>query len=74
MTRREVHKYELLIYWSAKDHQFLVEVPDLPGCMADGATAAEAAANVEEVISVWIETAREDGREVPKPRVNRALA
>jgi predicted RNase H-like HicB family nuclease len=47
---------------------FLVEVPDLPGCMADGETPAEAAANAEEVISVWIDTARKDGLPIPAPR------
>jgi predicted RNase H-like HicB family nuclease len=68
MTPSEAHKYELLIYWSAEDQLFLVEVPDLPGCMADGETPAEAAANAEEVISVWIDTARESGRPIPEPR------
>jgi predicted RNase H-like HicB family nuclease len=68
MTHSEAHKYELVIYWSAEDRLFLVEVPDLPGCMADGETPAEAAANAAEVISVWIEAARAAGREVPEPR------
>ena len=68
MPQSEGHKYELLIYWSAEDQLFLVEVPDLPGCMADGETPAEAAANAEVVISVWIDTAREAGRPIPEPR------
>jgi predicted RNase H-like HicB family nuclease len=68
MPQSEGHKYELLIYWSPEDQLFLVEVPDLPGCMADGETPAEAAANAEEVISVWIDTAREDGLPIPAPR------
>ena len=68
MALSKAHKYELLIYWSAEDQLFLVEVPDLPGCMADGDTPAEAAANAEEVISVWIDTAREAGRPIPEPR------
>lgn len=61
-------KYEIIIYWSKDDDAFVAEVPELPGCMADGATYQEALANAEEIISEWIETARELGRDVPEPR------
>jgi predicted RNase H-like HicB family nuclease len=61
-------RYELIIWWSSEDSAFLVEVPELPGCVADGATYEEALANVQQVISEWIETARELGREIPEPR------
>jgi predicted RNase H-like HicB family nuclease len=61
-------KYELIIWWSEEDAAFLVEVPELPGCMADGATYQEAIANVEVVIAEWVETARDLGRTVPEPR------
>lgn len=64
----EKYRYELIIYWSAEDQAFVAEVPELPGCMADGATYGEAVANVEVIIDEWIETARELGREVPKPK------
>ena len=64
----ETHKYELIIYWSKADNAFVVEVPELPGCMADGATYAEAVANAETIIDEWIETARELGRPVPEPK------
>jgi predicted RNase H-like HicB family nuclease len=64
----ENHKYEIIIYWSAEDQAFVAEVPELAGCMADGATYAEAVANVEVIIGEWIETARELGREVPEPK------
>ena len=57
-------RYELIIYWSKDDDCFVVEVPELPGCMADGQTYAEAVANAEIVIAEWIETARELGAEV----------
>jgi hypothetical protein len=40
-------RYELIIYWSKADNSFLVEVPELPGCMADGATYEEAVANAQ---------------------------
>lgn len=61
-------KYEVIIYWNEEDQAFLAEVPELPGCMADGASTHEALANVEMVAREWIETARELGREIPEPK------
>ncbi|HET9016045.1 MAG TPA: type II toxin-antitoxin system HicB family antitoxin [Thermomicrobiaceae bacterium] len=61
-------KYEVVIYWSVDDAAFIAEVPELPGCAADGQSAAEALANVEVVAREWIETARELDRPVPTPR------
>ncbi len=63
-----VPKYELIIYWSDEDKAFIVEVPELPGCMADGASYREALENVEIVIAEWIETAKKLGRTVPRPK------
>lgn len=60
--------YEMILYWSKEDDCYLVEVPELPGCMADGKTRAEAVANAEIIISEWIEVAKEDGRPIPVPR------
>ncbi|MGA3113713.1 MAG: type II toxin-antitoxin system HicB family antitoxin [Syntrophobacteraceae bacterium] len=61
-------RYEVIIYWSDQDQAFIAEVPELPGCAADGATYQEAVANVETVIQEWIETAQELGRSVPAPK------
>ena len=61
-------KYEVIIYWSDDDQAFIAEVPELPGCAADGETHQEALANVEVVIQEWIETAKELGREIPEPK------
>ncbi|WP_072620754.1 type II toxin-antitoxin system HicB family antitoxin [Spirulina major] len=61
-------KYQLVIYWSYEDDCFVVEVPELPGCFADGQSYTEAVRNVEGVIREWIATAQELGREVPEPR------
>ncbi|MDP2955558.1 MAG: type II toxin-antitoxin system HicB family antitoxin [Longimicrobiales bacterium] len=66
-------KYELIVHWSADDDTFVVDVPELPGCMAHGATPAEAVASAQEAITLWIETAREFGRPVPKPKGLRLL-
>jgi predicted RNase H-like HicB family nuclease len=60
--------YEIILYWSAADGAFIAEVPELPGCLADGPTRAEALANVEQIIQEWIETAHELGRPIPEPR------
>jgi predicted RNase H-like HicB family nuclease len=61
-------QYEIILYWSKDDQVFIAEVPELPGCAADGATYQEALVNAELVIQEWIETARELGRAVPEPR------
>ncbi|MBD5499090.1 MAG: type II toxin-antitoxin system HicB family antitoxin [Lachnospiraceae bacterium] len=63
-----MHKYERIIYWSENDNKFIVEVPELAGCMADGDTAEQALKNAEVIISEWIETAKEIGREIPQPK------
>ena len=62
-----MYKYRMNVWWSEEDQAFLVEVPELPGAMADGATPEEAVANAQEVIENWIAFAREHGREVPEP-------
>ena len=63
-----MHKYERIIYWSENDNKFIIEVPELAGCMADGDTAEQALRNAEVIISEWIETAKEIGREIPQPK------
>ncbi len=63
-----MNRYEVIIYWSDEDQAFIAEVPELPGCAADGATYQEALANVEVVVQEWIETAKELGRPVPQPK------
>lgn len=57
-----------IFYWSAEDDAFIAEVPELPGCAADGDTRIRALQNVEKVIEEWIETARELGRPIPEPK------
>ena len=61
-------KYEVIIYWSDEDDAFVAEVPELAGCMADGATYQEALANAEVVIQEWLETAQGLGRAIPEPK------
>ena len=61
-------KYEIIIYWSEEDQAYIAEVPELPGCAADGSTYKQAVANVEVTIQEWIETAKELGRPIPEPK------
>ena len=61
-------KYEIIIYWSDEDSAYIAEVPELPGCAADGETYQQALGNAEVVIKEWIETAEELGRPIPIPR------
>jgi predicted RNase H-like HicB family nuclease len=61
-------KYEIIIYWSVQDEAFVAEVPELPGCAADGPSYQEALSNAEVVIREWLETAQELGRSIPEPK------
>jgi len=61
-------KYEVILYWSDEDLLFIADVPELPGCAADGSTRQEALTNAEVVIREWIETAQELGRPIPEPK------
>ena len=69
-----MYKYELIVFWSDEDERFVVEVPELPGCMADGETDGQAVQNAQIIISEWIETARSLDREIPQPRGRLAYA
>jgi predicted RNase H-like HicB family nuclease len=61
-------KYEIILYWSEEDQGFIAEVPELPGCAADGSTRQEALENVETVIAEWLETTLQLGRAIPEPK------
>lgn len=61
-------KHEIMIWWSEEDHAFLAEVPELPGCMADGATHTDLLQNLDEVVNLWIDAARRQGHPIPEPK------
>ena len=63
----------MIIYWSNEDQVFVAEVPELPGCMAHGDTNAEALANADEAIQLWIDTAEEFGDPIPEPKGQRLM-
>ena len=68
-----MHKYEVIIYWSAEDEIFVADVPELPGCMAHGATQEAALAQAQEAMQLWIDTAGEFGDPVPEPKGRRLM-
>ena len=67
-------KYEIIIFWSSEDDAYVAEVPELPGCMADGETYQDALSNAERIIDEWIETAIKLGRPIPQPKGRLAYA
>lgn len=67
-------KYEIIIFWSSEDNAYVAEVPELPGCMADGSTYQEALGNAERIIDEWIETSTELGRPIHQPKGRLAYA
>ena len=67
------YKYEIIIYWSDEDQAFIAEVPELLGCTAHGGTPARALANANDAIQLWIDTAKEFGDPVPKPKGQRLM-
>ena len=68
-----MHKYEVILYWSNDDQAFIAEVPELPGCAAHGRTPDEALVNCQEAIDLWLDTAKEFGREIREPKGRRVM-
>ena len=68
-----MYKYEIIIYWSNEDEAFIAEVPELPGCMAHGATQEDALRNAKEAIQLWLDTAAEFGDPIPTPKGERLI-
>ena len=66
-------KYKIIIYWSEEDQAFIAKVPELPGCMAHGDSHESALANIRGAMALWIETAKEFGDPIPKPKGHRLL-
>jgi predicted RNase H-like HicB family nuclease len=62
------NNFEMIIWWSDEDGAFVVDVPELPGCMAHGKTRGIAIKNAEQAIAFWIETAESDGLPIPEPK------
>jgi predicted RNase H-like HicB family nuclease len=61
------NNYSIEMIWSPEDGLYLSQVRELPGCVADGSTPEEAFQNIRIVMREWLETATEEGREIPAP-------
>ena len=68
-----MNKHEVIIYWSEEDQAYVAEVPKFPGCAAHGPTQEEALASAQEVIRLWVNTAKEFGDPVPEPKGRRLI-
>ena len=68
-----MHKYEIILFWSAEDDAFVADIPELPGCSAHGASPVEALANAQDAITLWLDTAAEFGDPVPEPKGRRLM-
>lgn len=62
-----MYRYRMHLYWSEPDQAWIVEVPDLPGAMADGETPEQAVAMAQVIIGEWIETAQAHKWPIPAP-------
>jgi predicted RNase H-like HicB family nuclease len=69
----EMHKYEIIIYWSNEDHVSVAEVSEFPGCIAHGGTQEAALVQANQAIQLWIDSAREFGHPVPEPKGERLM-
>ena len=66
-------KYEIIIFWSDEDQVYVVDIPELPGCMAHGDTEEGALANAKDAMAFWLDTARELDRPIPEPKGRRLM-
>lgn len=62
-----INQYPIVTCWSDDDNAFIAEMPDLPGCLSDGTTEAEARDNIRVIAQEWINRARYLGRDIPRP-------
>ena len=61
-------QYEMIIFWDKADTIYVVDVPELPGCMAHGKSKKEALENAEKSVALWLKTAKKDGIQIPEPK------
>jgi predicted RNase H-like HicB family nuclease len=63
-----IHRYHINVFWSDEDDCWIAEVPDLRPCSAHGDTPEEALAEIQVVIGMWFEWAKDNNVEAPEPR------
>jgi predicted RNase H-like HicB family nuclease len=60
--------YHINIFYSDEDNGYIADIPDLEFCSAFGETPAEALQEVEKAKSAWLETAKTEGKPIPRPK------
>ena len=69
-----MHRYEVVVSFGVPEIQaFIAEVPELPGCMAHGASHEEALRNANDAVQLWLDTANEFGDPIPQPKGQRLM-
>ena len=73
-TNRNLNQYQFTVRPLSKQEGggYLVEYPDIPGCMSDGETINEAISNGREALRDCISVFKESGRKIPKPSIEAA--
>jgi predicted RNase H-like HicB family nuclease len=67
-------RYHINVFWSDEDGCWIADVPDLRYCSAHGSTPAEAVAEPQEAMTMWLEVARDEGIPIPQPQYRPAAA
>lgn len=65
--------YHINVFWSDEDKAYIADIPDLKYCSAHGTTPEEAVREVVIAKEGWLETAREEGKPIPRPRYRPAI-
>jgi predicted RNase H-like HicB family nuclease len=73
MKNHDPVKYRVNIFWDDDDYCYLAEMPELPGCMAEGETYEEALRNIQKISEMWLETAKKHGDPIPEPMHNKII-
>lgn len=60
-------RYHIDLSWSDEDDCWIANVPDLKYCSAHGDTPEEALGEVQIAMQLWLDTAKEEGSDIPKP-------
>ena len=70
---RALSDYHIDVFYSDEDGGYIADIPDLDACLAFGASAEEALAEVEKAKEAWLAAARDAGKPIPEPRYRPAI-
>ncbi len=71
MSKQEDYlHYSMIIEWDPEDRIYVVQVPELPGCVTHGSTYEEAVRQGQDAIESWIDAEHYWGNPIPPPKVS----